>query len=58
MDIVMLQKGDPCPCCGQPIKTSDPELLRLLTYIRDTKANAIACKRFMEIRGCQNGSSR
>lgn len=31
----MLRTGDPCPCCGQPIKTSDPVLLRLLTLIRD-----------------------
>lgn len=21
----ILKPGDPCPCCGQPIKTSDPE---------------------------------
>lgn len=31
----MLRTGDPCPCCGQPIKTMDPVLLRLLTLIRD-----------------------
>ena len=31
----MLRTGDPCPCCGQPIKTTDPVLLRLLTLIRD-----------------------
>ena len=31
----MLRTGDPCPCCGQPIKTTDPVLLRLLTCIRD-----------------------
>ena len=31
----MLRTGDPCPCCGQPIKTADPVLLRLLTAIRD-----------------------
>lgn len=37
MDIAkMLKPGDPCPCCGQPIKTRDPEILRLLTYIRDS----------------------
>lgn len=34
----MLQTGDPCPCCGQPIKTTDPVLLRLLTCIRDEMA--------------------
>lgn len=31
----MLKPGDPCPCCGQPIKTTDPILLQLLTRIRD-----------------------
>lgn len=31
----ILRPGDPCPCCGQPIKTTDPVLLRLLTCIRD-----------------------
>lgn len=31
----MLRTGDPCPCCGQPIKTTDPVLLLLLTCIRD-----------------------
>ena len=29
----MLKPGDPCPCCGQPIKVSDPELLMLLSWI-------------------------
>ena len=33
----MLKTGDPCPCCGQPIKARDPDLLRLLTYIRDRR---------------------
>ena len=28
-----LQRGDPCPCCGRPIKTNNPEVLRLLTWI-------------------------
>lgn len=27
------KKGDPCPCCGQPIKTNDPDVLRLLDWI-------------------------
>ena len=31
----ILRTGDPCPCCGKPIKTTDPVLLRLLTCIRD-----------------------
>lgn len=28
-----LRPGDPCPCCGQPIRTTDPQLLELLTRI-------------------------
>lgn len=33
--IKMLKPGDICPCCGQPIKTTDPAALLLLTSIRD-----------------------
>ena len=33
MSMQILQPGDPCPCCGQPIKTDDPEKLWLLTVI-------------------------
>lgn len=40
----MLQTGDPCPCCGQPIKTADPVLLRLLTAIRDDDYPEVAMK--------------
>lgn len=29
----MLQTGDPCPICGQPIKTTDPNKLILLSAI-------------------------
>ena len=28
-----LKTGDPCPCCGQPIKSKDPNVLRLLSWI-------------------------
>lgn len=28
-----LKTGDPCPCCGQPIKTKDRDTLRLLSWI-------------------------
>lgn len=30
----LLKTGDPCPCCGQPIRTRDPETLYLLTWIK------------------------
>ena len=26
----LLKPGDPCPCCGKPIKTRDPERLELI----------------------------
>ena len=31
-----MKTGEPCPCCGQPIKTKDPELLYLLGWIKAT----------------------
>lgn len=33
-DTKLLKTGDLCPCCGQPIKTTDPLLLQLLTRIK------------------------
>jgi len=30
-----LKTGDPCPCCGRPIKLTDPEALRMLAMIAD-----------------------
>ena len=39
MDKPMLKPGDPCPCCGQAIKTKDPDMLALLTHIRDSRCN-------------------
>lgn len=32
-----LETGDPCPCCGEPIRSTDPDVLRLLTLIRDNR---------------------
>lgn len=34
----LLKPGDPCPCCGRPIKTSDPEKLMLLSWISQLMA--------------------
>jgi len=28
-----LKTGDPCPCCGQPIRSKDPAVLMVLTWI-------------------------
>lgn len=33
----ILETGDPCPCCGQPIKSKDPEILYLLSWIAQMK---------------------
>ena len=46
--IKMLRPGDPCPCCGQPIKTTDPAILAMLTHIRDGRVNAIEFMMYME----------
>lgn len=29
----ILKPGDPCPCCGNPIKTTDPDDLYVLSVI-------------------------
>lgn len=44
----MLKPGDPCPCCGQPIKTKDPDMLALLTRIRDSQCNVRVFMMYME----------
>ena len=46
--IKMLKPGDPCPCCGQPIKTTDPAILAVLTRIRDAQFNVSDYKKYME----------
>ena len=30
-----LKPGDPCPCCGRPIKSRDPDVLRLLGWVAE-----------------------
>lgn len=44
----MLRTGDPCPCCGQPIKTTDPDILAVLTHIRDAQFNVSDYEKYME----------
>ena len=48
MDKPMLKTGDPCPCCGQPIKTTDPDILAFLTHIRDSGCNVREFMMYME----------
>lgn len=38
-----LHTGDPCPCCGKPIKTTDPEALRLLNFLAEKKLVCAEC---------------
>lgn len=40
--MAMLKTGDPCPCCGEPIKTDDPFLLEILTDIAEHKIDLIS----------------
>ena len=44
----MLKPGDPCPCCGQPIKTKDQDTLEFLTLIRDSGVNVREYMRYKE----------
>lgn len=37
MSLRKFRKGDPCPCCGQPIKTDNPEVLYMLSWIADMR---------------------
>lgn len=34
-DLTQLRPGDPCPICGQPIQTEDPEALFVLSVLAD-----------------------
>ncbi len=29
----LLKQGDPCPCCGQPIKSDNRDVLLLLSWV-------------------------
>lgn len=53
-DYKRLRTGDPCPCCGQPIKTRDPEVLLLLSFIRDYGYNQQAEMSFRRLREKKN----
>lgn len=47
----MLKPGDPCPCCGQPIKTKDPDILELLTYLNERGVNQSAVMEYIAAHG-------
>ncbi len=35
--MTMLKTGDLCPCCGQPIRSRDPDVLRMLSEIAEMR---------------------
>lgn len=38
----LLQPGDPCPCCGEPILTTDPLKLVMLSILKSTSTEDAA----------------
>lgn len=55
----MLKTGDPCPCCGEPIKTKDPDTLLLLSLIRDNiKYRAAVADAIAEMRETEKDDER
>lgn len=55
----LLKTGDPCPCCGEPIKTKDPDTLLLLSLIRDNiKYRAAVADAIAEIRETDTDDER
>lgn len=48
MIIIPAKTGEPCPCCGQPIKTKDKDLLYLLGWIRATGHAPITLEQLRE----------
>ena len=34
----LLKPGDICPCCGQPITTTRPDVLYLLSWINESRS--------------------
>ena len=47
-DYKRLRTGDPCPCCGQPIKTKDPDVLELLSQIASDPLYRILVSRIID----------
>lgn len=55
----LLRPGDPCPCCGEPIKTKDPDTLLLLSLIRDNiKYRAAVADAIAEVRETEKDDKR
>lgn len=50
MTVTPMKTGEPCPCCGQPIKTRDPDLLYLLGWIKTTGYTPITYEQLKKLR--------
>lgn len=44
-----VKTGEPCPCCGQPIKTKDRDLLYLLGWIKATGTAPISLEQLRKM---------
>lgn len=44
-----LKTGDPCPCCGQPIKWKNERILQLLTYAAEGKLMSEGLAEMLEL---------
>lgn len=44
MSAELLKPGDPCPCCGRPIKTSDPDKLLALSWLAGVLSSNKKCR--------------
>lgn len=42
MNGLILKPGDPCPCCGELIKTSGPDMLLALSWIAWQKSRPVS----------------
>lgn len=47
--MVELKTGDPCPCCGQPIRWRNPRILRLLTYAAAGELTRLGLEELLEL---------
>jgi hypothetical protein len=51
-----LKKSDPCPCCGQPIKTDNPVVLDLLSWVAE-QGRLPTVGEMWELIGTANGNN-
>ena len=43
-EMTQLKTGDPCPCCGQPIKSRDPDVLFIQVHELANKLRGLLLK--------------